>query len=195
MGDSIGEEVDLRHSRTYLVHGGRSGLEPLKLPGSWLRRLVIEQQLLRHISWLGGGLPIDKIDWKALRIENGGNVSAAGSVFHFLDSVADAFCVGKLDNPLDGVNFSLGTEYGLGSLEWFAAFVVGRYYLPFEILIAFNLKRATKELLRALLRIVHILIGTVTSIPSLRLGLLRNLHAKICSGEVRLEVKQMRTAP
>jgi hypothetical protein len=77
----------------------------------------------------------------------------------------------------------------------FCSFEVSRYYLLFEILIAFNLKRPTEELLRALLCIVHILIRTITSIPSLRLGLLRNLHAEICNDEIKLVVKQMRTAP
>jgi hypothetical protein len=86
------------------VHSSRSGLEPLKLPGSCLRRLVVVYQFLRHISCLGRGLSINEIDWKAFRIENGCNVPAARSVLHFLDSVADAFCIRKLDYPVDGVN-------------------------------------------------------------------------------------------
>src|SRR5271155_1442724 len=75
-------------------------------------------------------------------------MAAAGSVFHFLNSIANAFCVREFDKLL-------------------------------EILKAFDLKRPAKELLRTLLRVVDILVWTVATVPSLRLGLLDNVHAKI----------------
>ena len=75
-------------------------------------------------------------------------MAAAGSVFHFLNSIANAFCVREFDKLL-------------------------------EILKAFDLKSPAKELLRTLLRVVDILVWTVASVPSLCLGLLDHVHAKI----------------
>ena len=93
------------------MDGGRSGLEPLKLPSPWLRRLVVVHQLLRHVFRLGRCLSGDKIDRKALRVENGGNMSATRRVFHLLDSIANDLCVWKLDNPIQQTRMSISVSY------------------------------------------------------------------------------------
>lgn len=87
-------------SKTHLMHGRRPRLKSLKLSGSWLCRLVVEHQLLRHISWLSWGLPIDKIDRKAFRVEDRGNMAAARGVLHLLNPVANASGVREPNDPV-----------------------------------------------------------------------------------------------
>lgn len=105
-------EKDPRHSQTYLMHGRGSRLKSLKLSGSWFCRLVIDHQLLRHLLWLSGGLSIDKINRKAFRIEDRGNMPTARGVLHLLNSVANALGVRELNDPVNGVNFSLARVDG-----------------------------------------------------------------------------------
>jgi hypothetical protein len=53
-------------------------------------------------------------------------------------------------------------------------------YLLLEFFHAFDFEGAAEELLGALLGVVDVLVWAVAAIPSLRLGLLDDCHAKVC---------------
>lgn len=157
-------------AKSYLIDSGGPRLEAIELSHARFIDFLVEKDFARYRAGFGGSLAVHQIDGEPFWVGQRHHVSASGSMFHLFNAIAEHLYADNTDCSGMDVSIDIIGDPDAG-------------YSLFQIAIGFDLKRATQELLRSLVDVIHILVSTVSTEPDIGVCLFDCRETKIYGGE------------